>query len=91
MLYFFLVTCFLRQELLNKFTFCSGQTAQRQRRVTERLALPTFVPPMFEMKVGRDNRQKYSTGESVQVSAVRYTGTVKIPFVATFSSGTKTW
>ena len=45
----------LRQELLNKFTFCSGQTAQRQRRVTERLALPTFVPPMFEMKVGTDN------------------------------------
>jgi len=64
-----------RQELLNKFTFCSGQTAHRQRRVAERLALPTFVPPMFEMKV----------------STVKYTGTVKIPFVATLSSGTKTW
>ena len=42
---------FLRQELLNKFTFCSGQTAQRHRRVTESLALPPCVPPMFEMKV----------------------------------------
>lgn len=88
------VQIFLRQELLNKFTFCSGQTAHRQRRVAERLALPTFVPPMFEMKVGwalqcngNGNIQWYI----FQVSTVRYTGTVKIPFVATLSSGNKTW
>jgi len=64
-----------RQELVNRFTFSSGQTAQRHRSVTESLALPPCVPPMFEMKV----------------STVKYTGTVKIPFVASFSSGNKTW
>jgi len=64
-----------RQEMMNKFTFSTDSQATRDRVVTEVMSLPSSVPPMFEL----------------QLSTVRFTGEVTIPFRATFESGIKTW
>merc|ERR1719342_393451 len=64
-----------RQELMNKFIFSSEQAAQRNRTLSEVISMPPAIPPMFE----------------IQVSTMVYTGSIKIPFKATFNSGNRVW
>ena len=67
--------CADRQELLNKFSFTTERLAERARRQSEVVRLPSSVPPMFEMAV----------------VVVRQTGTVSLPFTASISAGLRSW
>ena len=52
--YFYFLFNF-RQELVSKFTFSNGTTAERTRKNKESIQMPASIPPMFELQVVNKN------------------------------------